>query len=315
MIIDSQNRTFKTLRISLTGMCNLGCMYCVSNNEKNPLYKKNILSVESLIDVTTHLHHILNLKTIRLTGGEPTLYPDLVKLIEGLTPLGVEIKMTTNAYHLDRLISPLYEAGLKNVNISLDAYSEKTFQTVSNRKGLSSILRNIELCKAKGYQIKINTVVVNDINDHEILEIFDYAHRLNIPIRFLELMKMGHLFSGDFEKYYYSQQKILTLIKSKYSYSKDLRVPHATANYFSLDDGYKFGIIANESAPFCTDCDRLRLDVSGNIYGCLSNNTPLNISNNYSEEKTLESILLQALSHKQSTYFQGSDLSMTAIGG
>ena len=316
MIIDSHNRTFKTLRISLIGLCNLGCVYCVTNNEKKPLYKKKALSYLELIDIVKKLHLLLNLKTIRLTGGEPTLYPQLVVFIEGLSSLQLDIKMTTNGYNLEKLINPMHDAGLKHLNISLDTTNENTFKKISNRAKVHKILENIEKCKEKGFNIKLNTVIVKGINDHEIIDLLNYAYKLNIPIRFLELMKMGHLFSNEHEKYYFSEHEILESIKSEYSITKDIRTPHSTANYFSLNNHkYKFGIIANESEPFCSDCDRLRLDISGNIYGCLSDNQPIDISEDFNNEEILRQKLHIALKQKQNDSFKGSMLSMLAIGG
>ncbi|HTF80165.1 MAG TPA: GTP 3',8-cyclase MoaA [Cytophagales bacterium] len=315
MVIDTQNRTFKTLRISLTGLCNLGCVYCVSNNEKKPLYKKKVLSPLEIITIVKQLHQTLDLRVIRLTGGEPTLYPALLELIQGLSQMQVEIKMTTNAFNLEHLIEPMYTAGLQQLNISLDAISELTFRKISNRKNLQKILSNITQCISTGYDVKLNTVVVKGVNEHEIIDILEYGIANNVPVRFLELMKMGHLFSNGFEDHYFSEYEILEIIKTKYPFIKDLRQAHATAHYFRLSNGYKFGVIANESDPFCSDCDRLRLDISGNIYGCLSDNTPIDISEDYLQEKVLHEKLILALSQKQSDYFKGSDLSMLAIGG
>lgn len=261
------------------------------------------------------MHNTLALKTIRLTGGEPTLFKDLVALVAGLSKIGVEIKMTTNAYHLDGLITPLFEAGLKNINISLDATSEETFRKISNRKGLNKIIENIDACITAGYTVKLNTVVIKGINDHEIIDILDFAKTRGVSVRFLELMKMGHLFSNGFDKYFISENEVLKIIGSKNEFMKMNREANATANYYSLKNGYKFGVIANESDPFCGDCDRLRLDISGNIFGCLSENKPLNIAEYYQNNDFLLDNLQKALAQKQENYFVGSNLSMMAIGG
>lgn len=315
MIIDVYQRTFKTLRISLTGLCNLGCVYCVNDNEKQPHQTKKALTATEIVTLTQHLHEVLDLKTIRLTGGEPSLYPDLVKLIQGLSKLNIELKMTTNAYHLEHLIKPMFDAGLKELNISLDAITEPTFRKVSHRKNLDKVINAIEDCQAIGYKIKLNTVILKGLNDHELLDILQFGIDRNLSVRFLELMKMGHLYSGGFNNYFYSEEEMLNTIKQKHSFIKDIRHAHATAHYYSLQEGYKFGIIANESKPFCSDCNRLRLDAFGNIYGCLSNNSPINITDASNEPFGLHKKLEQALAHKQATAFKGSNLSMMAIGG
>lgn len=315
MIVDAYQRTFKTLRISLTGLCNLGCVYCVSNTEKAPLHTKKALSASEIVTITKRLHEILDLKTIRLTGGEPSLYPELVKLIKGFSELNIELKMTTNAYHLEHLIEPMYDAGLKELNISLDAITEATFRKVSHRKNLEKVIHAIEACQALGYKLKLNTVILKGINEHELLDILQFGKDHNIPVRFLELMKMGHLHSSGFDNYFFSEQEMLDAIKQKFHYVKDIRHAHATAHYFSMEEGYKFGIIANESEPFCSDCNRLRLDAFGNIYGCLSDNNPIDISSPSYGHTVLQEKLYQALAQKQVDAFKGSDLSMMAIGG
>ena len=143
--------------------------------------------------------------------------------------------------------------------------------------------------------------------------IVDFAFANDIPIRFLEVMAMGHLHHQP-QQYFYSQDELLNTIASKYSFAKLERNHAATANYWQTKDGHTFGIIANESAPFCRDCNRLRLDSSGNIYGCLSSNHPINISNWNNQEEVTDK-LQEALLQKQPIKFTGSSLSMLQIGG
>lgn len=272
------------------------------------------LEVDELAEIVKELHQTLNLNTIRLTGGEPTLFPKLTILIEKIADLGIPVKMTTNAFHAEKISKNLSDAGLKAVNISLDALNEEVFQKISKRKNLQKVLNNIEDYLASGIETKLNSVIVNGVNSCEIIPLLEYAQKLNVPIRFLELMKMGHLFSSGHDQYFISENDILQIIKSKYNFIKNIREAHATAHYFTLDNGYKFGLISNESEPFCDDCDRLRLDIYGNIYGCLSSNTPINIAK-LQKSSALDDALENALLQKQKQKFSGSTLSMMAIGG
>jgi GTP 3',8-cyclase len=124
---------------------------------------------------------------------------------------------------------------------------------------------------------------------------------------------MGHLYqSGD--RYLFTQADILKLISQKYSIQALPRKLSSTANYWQTGDGSVFGIIANHSHPFCADCNRLRLDQKGNIYGCLSSNQPISLVN-IKDEGEMEEQLRKALAQKQQWQFTGSDLSMLAIGG
>jgi cyclic pyranopterin phosphate synthase len=138
----------------------------------------------------------------------------------------------------------------------------------------------------------------------------------NIGLRYLELMRMGHFYSKNFNEYFFPMNDILSVINTKYPIAPSAyRSPSATARIFQLENGYEFGIIANESEPFCSDCDRLRLDSAGNIYGCLSEEKSEYISDIADDEIKLSEKLIEALKHKQPLKFKGSPLMMISIGG
>jgi GTP 3',8-cyclase len=127
---------------------------------------------------------------------------------------------------------------------------------------------------------------------------------------------MGHFYSGRFDEFFFPQHEILNTIHAKYPIiTESVRNPSATAKLWTLENGYEFGIIANESEPFCSDCDRLRLDNSGNIYGCLSEEKSEYIADIAHDEIALTEKLLEALKHKQPLKFKGSPLTMISIGG
>lgn len=314
---DQYGRTFKTLRVSLLNTCNLGCVYCTmadSDVKASNSDKKSKLSVANLLELISQLHAELNLETIRLTGGEPLLYPDLIQVVDGINKLGIDqIKLTTNGFLLQRMASGLKQAGLKSINVSLDAIDENVFFLMSKRSDVTRILKGIEASIDGGLQVKINAVIMRGMNENQLFPLLDYAFERNIQIRFLEIMAMGHLYQHS-EKYLYSQDDILSNIASRYSFSRLSRKTSATANYWQTTDGNVFGIIANETEPFCSDCNRLRLDSEGNIYGCLSSNHPISIKNLQNKEE-LTGKLQAALEQKQALKFQGSELSMMQIGG
>src|SRR5690606_1049349 len=134
----------------------------------------------------------------------------------------------------------------------------------------------------------------------------------NIKIRFLELMKMGHLF-GQQDDQFFAREAILERISTVYDFQQQPKKSGDTATYWTTSCGHSFGIIANESNPFCSDCNRLRLDSLGNIYGCLSSNTPIPLRS-VTSQKGLEAGLQAALGQKR-MLFSGSELSMLTIGG
>jgi len=317
-IEDQYGRTFKTLRISLTNTCNLGCVYCVQGEDvRKDMRTTNVpLSLDQLIQVVAELNALLPLDTIRLTGGEPTLFKELVPLIRALRNLGIAtIKMTSNGYLLADMAAELAAAGLKEVNISLDAVDADVFYAVARRKELHRVLNAIERCRQVGMEVKLNAVIMKGLNESQIFPLLQYASQQNITVRFLELMKMGYYFSNEFERYFYSEKNMLNTIAKQFTFVKEQRLEGATANYWVTEEGYRFGIIANESSPFCGDCNRLRLDSNGNLFGCLSQNTAVSVCDALGDQEKLTQRLITALSHKQAVQFKGSALQMMAIGG
>jgi cyclic pyranopterin phosphate synthase len=296
-------------------------VYCVAGDDAT-LKKQNaasrdnaaLLPVTALLTIIERLQGQLGLRTIRLTGGEPLLYGGLVELIAGIRSIGIpDIKLTTNGFLLERLALPLKAAGLKSLNVSLDAMEEETFFRMSKRRGVNRILRGIDAARNAGLEVKINTVVMKGMNDAQILPLLDFAFSRDLRIRYLEVMAMGHLHETA-GRYLFSQKDILSVIAARYAITSLGRAGSATASYWQTEDGHSFGIIANESEPFCGDCDRLRLDSEGNIYGCLSSNHPISLGPGETEMEWNDK-LQKALLQKQALRFTGSDLSMLHIGG
>ena len=314
-ITDGYGRNFKTLRVSLLTRCNLGCVYCNADDETvNHGGSSSRLPAKTLLQHIARLHSLLQLETIRLTGGEPLLYPDLVQVIEGIKDMGIsEIKLTTNGFLLERWAKPMKQAGMTSINVSLDAIDEDVFFLISKRNNVQRIINGIRAAKEVGFDIKINSVIMKGINESQLLPLLEYAFEENITIRFLEVMAMGHLYDSA-KKYLFSRQHILERIADRYVFDELPRKNSATSSYWRTENGKVFGIIANESEPFCHDCNRLRLESEGNIYGCLSNNHPIPILD-ITDKRELSKKLQEALLQKQPIRFMGSELSMLNIGG
>lgn len=315
VVEDKYGRSFKTLRVSLLNRCNLACVYCnVGNGNEKTSSSAGQLPVTELLDIIARLHSVLQLQTIRLTGGEPLLYSGLIHAIAGIHGMGIDdIKLTTNGFLLDRLAAPMKAAGMRSINVSLDAVDEDVFFLMSKRNDVRRVLRGIDAAISEGLTVKINAVLMKGINESQLIPLLEYAFERNIVIRFLEVMAMGHLHNNS-KQYFVSQDEILSTIAARYSFDILPRKSSATSNYWKTYEGRVFGIIANESQPFCHDCNRLRLDSDGNIFGCLSSNTPISISG-ITEPSLLAEKLQQALSQKQLYKFAGSELSMLDIGG
>lgn len=323
MIADHLNRTFKKLRISLTHECNYACIYCSANNPNTVTAPQNILTniqlppkplkTEYLLEITEQLHNQLNLNSVRLTGGEPMLHPRINYIVERVKYLGItNIGMTTNGHLFFKKANELKKAGLTSVNISLDALTPQTFKAMSRNSGLNNVLESIQTAIDLNLEVKLNSVIVAGKNEHEILPLLEFAIQKGIVIRFLELMSMGPLHKNK-DSLFFSEKDILNSIKQKYVFTRMVRDNSATANYWAIDGRKTFGIIANDSSPFCSDCNRLRLDPYGNIYGCLSSLIPIQVSG--LSETNLSKALQSALTHKQLSHFEGNTRTMQSIGG
>lgn len=316
VIQDQYGRSFRTLRVSLLQHCNLGCVYCVAGEAelKEANAAGDSLPVEQLLAMIRRLKDQLPLDTVRLTGGEPLLYPGLASLIRGIRAAGIDaVRLTTNGFLLERMAPALKEAGLEAMNVSLDAVDEDVFARMSRRHSVSRIIRGIDAALAVGLKVKINTVMMKGMNDSQLLPLLDLAFARGLTIRFLEVMAMGHL-HDQAGRYLVTQEEILERISEHHQITPEPRAISATARYWTTEAGHRFGIIANESEPFCRDCDRLRLDSSGHIYGCLSSNQPIELGMAETAEEWNEK-LKEALAQKQELKFVGSDLSMLHIGG
>lgn len=311
MIIDSRGRSFRKLRISLTSGCNLACTYCVPQGSPVVKTPGHSLSARQFAVLVEKIHRVNPLDSVRLTGGEPLLYRELPYLTEAITDMGIEVGMTTNALLLKRHVSRLYQAGLRHVNISLDAADPLVFYRMTRSLKYKEVCQGIEAALHTGTAVKLNSVIIKDVNESQIIPLLEYAGKKDIPIRFLELMTMGHLYAGHSDKIV-KEESILTCISRSYQIFPFLREPGATARYWHTENHIRFGIISNHSQPFCSDCNRLRLDSHGNIYGCISAGKGYSILEAASDEVSEK--LGYALAQKQNT-FTGSTMSMQYIGG
>jgi cyclic pyranopterin phosphate synthase len=329
MIKDKYGRSFEKLRVSLINDCNFSCVYCVGD-EINSTGKNTIglftpefsvgkgiekLKTDDFVQLISAMHSILDLKSVRLTGGEPLLYGELIPLIKQIKALGIDdIRMTTNAYYLKGKVNDLMAAGLQAINISVDAIDPEIFARMSRNNRTERVFDAIDEAVKSGIELKLNAVILRNLNDSQIIPLLEYSAERNIPIRYLELMKMGPIYNQQ-KDLFYPESEILDTIRSKYDIQELPRKHSATSRYWETTSGVRFGIIANESTPFCHDCNRLRMDSRGYFYGCLSNANGIRLTDFINDEPKLITKLEELLAMKQAVKFQGSILSMRNIGG
>lgn len=311
MIKDKFGRSFKKLRLSLTQSCNFACNYCVPDSKPFNTKVPEALDCRQLFSLVKKIHEVNSLEVVRLTGGEPLLFKELPYLIEAITGLGIEVKLTTNALLLKKRLHELRMAGLSSINVSLDTVDPNLFFKITRSLKYKEVVEGIDEALHWNLDLKLNSVIQQGVNNAEVLPLLAFAGERKIPVRFLELMNMGHLYHGHEDKMF-TEEAILNLIESKYKIFPLERSQNATARYWLTDNLIKFGLISNHSQPFCSDCDRLRLDSNGDIYGCISSEFGYSVRN-LDNDSVIEKLKL-ALNQKQ-VAFKGSNMSMKYIGG
>lgn len=268
-LLDTYGRVHRDLRISLTDRCSLRCTYCMPAQGLPWLAKPTLLTTEELI----HLARIavdLGIEEVRLTGGEPLLRRDLVDVVAGIAALGVEVSMTTNALGLDKMAQSLVAAGLTRVNISLDTLNPETFAQLARRDRLDDTLAGIAAAAAAGLApLKLNTVLMRDINDHEAPDLLAFALEHGYQLRFIEQMPLdaGHTWRRD---NMVTGEDVLVRLRERFELTPLPGRGSAPAERFLVDGGpATVGVIASVTQPFCGACDRVRLTADGQVRNCL----------------------------------------------
>lgn len=321
MIIDRFGRQFQNLRVSLTAACNYACTYCVPDGKK--LQPANAeLDGEQLLTATRLIVEGAGIEKLRITGGEPLLSRKFESFVRGVSELDLkDVAITTNGQLLPKYMPILQEVNFKRLNISLDTLDASHFRAIARSGDLATVLKGIEMAVDAGMRIKVNMVPMKTANFDQVLPLLDYCLDRGIELRFIELMNMGHLKQNDqYTLDFVSLDMLLASIRSKYQVEPIDAVHDSTSLRYEVVGRGTFGVIANESEPFCRACNRLRLSSNGFLFGCLSN------AKNYDLKpllnmhyplalNELQRILGSALSDKQSIAFTGETTVMKFIGG
>lgn len=271
MIVDRLGRQFGNLRVSLTSSCNYACTYCVAPGQKR-LPAKHELNAIELMRAVDLIQQLTGLTKIRITGGEPLIAKEFDQFLLLLDKTRFEdISLTTNGQHLLEKASLIAQQGIKRINVSLDTLDAQSFRSISKAGDLFSVLAGIEKALELGIKVKLNMVPLRSKNIDQVIPLLNYALDRGMELRFIELMRMGHLQQGpQFQTDFFSMNEILGEISRYYSYLRIEAPFDSTAVRFSIPGRGTFGLIANESEPFCSSCSRLRLSSSGHLHGCLS---------------------------------------------
>lgn len=274
MLADRFGRVHTDLRVSLTDRCSLRCTYCMPADGVPWLASDTLLSTTELVRLIT-IATTMGVRTVRLTGGEPLLRPDIVDVVRQLaairTPSGpLELSLTTNGLRLPALASPLRDAGLNRVNISIDTLQRARFIEITRRDKLAETLAGIESARIAGLApLKLNALAMRGVNEDELCDLVEFATSKGAQMRFIEHMPLdaGHTFD---RLNLLSGAEVLAILGTRYYLTpKDAR-GSAPAREYWLDGGpHSVGVIASVTTPFCSACDRVRLTADGQFRTCL----------------------------------------------
>lgn len=320
-IVDAQGRTFRQLRISLTAACNYACNYCVPNGVQ--LHRaRHELNTEQFLRALDCLIDVAGIEKLRITGGEPLLSPQFDGfLLEAVKRPLQDISITTNGEWLLRKLPVLKASGIRRINVSLDTLNPVMFRKICRSGNLQHVLDGIEALLDAGIRVKINMVPMRSQNEDQIVPLLHYCLERGIELRFIELMRMGHWQNNAaYPRELVSMSRILALISQQHEYLRTAAEFDATAARFEIPGKGFFGIVANESLPFCSTCSRLRLSSSGFLHGCLSNERRHFIGDlldlpHEEAAQLLRQRLPDVLADKQPVVFSGSETVMRWIGG
>ncbi len=270
-LVDTFDRVADDLRLSVTDRCNFRCTYCMPAEGIAWLPKAEILRFEELARLL-RLFVGLGVRSVKVTGGEPTVRADLPMLIRMLRDVapGIDMSMTTNGVLLDRLAAPLAEAGLDRVTVSLDSLLRHRFQEMTRRDALDRVFAGIEAGKAAGLSpIKINCVVIGGTNEEEVVDFATWSRAHGHAVRFIEYMPLDAQHAWERAKVVPSA-RILEAIDAVYPLASE-GPDHEPATSYRFADGAPggVGVIASVTQPFCDDCNRLRVTAEGQVRACL----------------------------------------------
>jgi GTP 3',8-cyclase len=271
-LVDSFGRIHNNLRISVTDRCNIRCTYCMPETVRF-LPQADLLSFEE-IERFVRVAATLGIDKIRLTGGEPLVRRDLPKLVAKLATLpGIkDVGLTTNGILLAPMAQPLWDAGLRRINVSLDTMDPTRFRELTRRDGWEQVIDGILAAKAVGFDpVKLNAIAIKGVTEDEVVPLARFSREHGLELRFIEYMPLDAGNLWEREKVLFACEILEILAKEVGPLApapdQDPRAPAMDYDY--VDGGGRIGLIASVSRPFCGSCNRVRLTADGKLRNCL----------------------------------------------
>jgi GTP 3',8-cyclase len=273
-LIDPFGRRVTDLRVSITDRCNFRCTYCMPEEGMVWLPRDELLSYEEQARVVRVCVERYGFESVRITGGEPTLRAHLPRLVAMLTPLGIDIAMTTNGVKLPEMAHDLAAAGLRRINVSLDSLRPDVFRELTRRDDLHRVLAGIDAALDAGLDpVKVNCVVMRGVNDDEVVDLAAFGRAKGVGVRFIEFTPLDAQGMWSEDRVVPAAEildrvhTVFPLADPGHGVTEHGAEPAAR---FAYADGIgDVGVIASVTEPFCDHCDRIRITAEGKLRTCL----------------------------------------------
>lgn len=302
-MIDPFGRPITYLRVSVTDRCDFRCVYCMAEH-MTFLPKRELLTLEELERVCAAFI-AKGVRRIRVTGGEPLVRRDVMRLFEGLgRRLGHgldEVTLTTNGSQLSRFAGPLMAAGVRRINVSLDTRDAARFRTITRWGDFDRVMAGIDAAQAAGLKVKINMVALRGLNEGEIPDMLEWAHGRGMDLTLIETMPMGDV-DADRVDQYLPLSLVRAHLAERYTMVEtDYRTGGPARYVRVVETGGRLGFITPLSHNFCESCNRVRLTCTGELFMCLGQNddadlrTPLRAA---ADDRLLDAAIDEAIARK-----------------
>ena len=301
VVKDKYDRPILSLRITLTNRCNVNCIYCHHDGMRS---SKNEMTPDEIYKICQIAKRI-GVRKIRLSGGEPLIRKDIVEIVSKISSIGFnDISITTNGILLEKYAKDLKEAGLDRVNVSLDTLNPETYEFITKKDYLEAakkgILKSVEVGL---YPVKINMVIMRDINEHEIKDMFNFCKDNNMVLQLIELIESENCDDDKFSaEYHYKLDMVEERLSDIADEVREREFMQGRRKYY-INGGEIEVVKPVDNSKFCANCTRLRVTPDGKIKPCLLRNDNLvdiitDIRNNESDEK-LEEIFLKGIDKRE----------------
>ena len=287
---DGFGRRFRYLRLSVTDVCNFRCEYCLPNGyQGKPTGFMNVDEIRRLVAGFAEM----GTTKVRLTGGEPMVRKDFMDIVRVVreTPGIDKLAMTTNGYRLRETAAELRAAGIDAVNISIDSLESERFEEITGDRRFEKVLESVDACLDQGFEsVKINTVLLKGLNDHQLPDFFGYVRTRPVSLRFIELMQTGDN-QDYFEKRHVSGNLVRDrLLRAGWQRADRGPVDGPAVEYTHPDYVGRIGLIAPYAPGFCDTCNRLRVTARGGLRLCLFGSGSQNLRPFLQRDEDLEQL-------------------------